>query len=68
MKNTLYPELIGRIGNEKYPPFRGEEKPAQPTTGPKGCDENGPATALLIGHLSVQICYQGLRVNDKRTD
>ena len=23
---------------------------------PKGCDENGPAAALLIGHVSVQIC------------
>src|SRR5580693_5862238 len=29
----------------------------QPTgSGPKGCDENGPAAALLVGHVSVQIC------------
>src|SRR5258705_10819624 len=24
--------------------------------GPEGCDENGPAAALLVGHVSVQIC------------
>src|ERR1700736_2177391 len=24
--------------------------------GPEGCDENGPAVALLVGHVSVQIC------------
>src|ERR1700726_4140717 len=24
--------------------------------GPEGCDENGPAAALLVGHLSIQIC------------
>src|SRR5258705_3415021 len=23
---------------------------------PRGCDENGPAAALLVGHVSVQIC------------
>ena len=23
---------------------------------PKGCDENGPAAALLVGHVSIQIC------------
>ena len=29
----------------------------QPTgSGPEGCDENGPAAALLVGHVSVQIC------------
>jgi hypothetical protein len=22
----------------------------------KGCDENGPAAALLVGHVSIQIC------------
>jgi hypothetical protein len=22
----------------------------------EGCDENGPAAALLVGHVSVQIC------------
>ena len=32
-----------------------EEK--QPTgPGPKGCDENGLAAALLVGHVSIQIC------------
>ena len=25
-------------------------------SGPKGCDENGPAAALLVGHVSIQIC------------
>src|SRR5271166_5814836 len=29
----------------------------QPTgSGPEGCDENGPAAALFVGHVSVQIC------------
>jgi hypothetical protein len=29
----------------------------QPTgAGPEGCDENGPAAALLVGHVSIQIC------------
>src|SRR5580700_1626319 len=29
----------------------------QPTgPGPEGCDENGPAAALLVGHVSLQIC------------
>jgi hypothetical protein len=31
-----------------------EKQPNGP--GPKGCDENGPAAALLVGHVSVQIC------------
>src|SRR6202012_4384035 len=32
-----------------------EEK--QPTgPGPEGCVENGPAAALLVGYLSIQIC------------
>ena len=26
------------------------------TRGPEGCDENGPAAALLLGHVSIQIC------------
>ncbi len=25
-------------------------------SGPTGCDENGPATALLVGHVSIEIC------------
>jgi len=29
----------------------------QPTGhGPEGCDENGPAAALLVGYVSMQIC------------
>ncbi|HXM02851.1 MAG TPA: hypothetical protein VN939_09635, partial [Chthoniobacterales bacterium] len=24
--------------------------------GPEGCDENGPAAALLVGYVSIQIC------------
>jgi hypothetical protein len=29
----------------------------QPTGhGPQGCDENGPAAALLVGYVSIQIC------------
>jgi hypothetical protein len=29
----------------------------QPTHhSPEGCDENGPAAALLVGHVSIQIC------------
>jgi hypothetical protein len=27
------------------------------TRGPEGCDENGPAAALLLGHVSIQICF-----------
>ena len=26
------------------------------TRGPERCDENGPAAALLLGHVSIQIC------------
>src|SRR4029077_18286363 len=29
---------------------------SQKTRGPEGCDENGPAAALLLGHVSIQIC------------
>src|ERR1700751_1462859 len=28
----------------------------QKTRGPEGCDENGPAPALLLVHVSIQIC------------
>ncbi|MFY9986994.1 MAG: hypothetical protein WAK31_19695, partial [Chthoniobacterales bacterium] len=29
----------------------------QPTGhGPEGCDENGPAAALLVGYVSIKIC------------
>ena len=28
----------------------------QKTRSPKGCDENGPAATLLLGHVSIQIC------------
>src|ERR1700737_2644484 len=30
-----------------------EKQPTGP--GPTGCDENGPAAALLVGHVSIQI-------------
>src|SRR5262249_61483603 len=26
------------------------------TRGPEGCDENRPTAALLLGHVSIQIC------------
>ncbi|HEX3443719.1 MAG TPA: WYL domain-containing protein [Chthoniobacterales bacterium] len=26
------------------------------TRGPEGCNENGPAAALLLSHVSIQIC------------
>jgi hypothetical protein len=36
---------------------RSEQRGKQPTdNGPDGCDENGPAAALLVGHVSIQIC------------
>src|ERR1700736_1300122 len=31
-----------------------EKQPTGP--GPEGCDENGPAAAVLVGHVSIQIC------------
>src|SRR5271166_6664242 len=31
-----------------------EKRPTGP--GPEGCDENGPTAALLVGHVSIQIC------------
>jgi hypothetical protein len=37
----------GRVSNA-------EKQPTGP--GPEGCDENGPAVALLVGHVSIQIC------------
>jgi hypothetical protein len=36
----------GRVSNAEKPPTG---------TGPEGCDENGPAAALLVGHVSIQI-------------
>src|SRR5260370_1608079 len=29
---------------------------SQKTRRPEGCDENGPAAALLLSHVSIQIC------------
>src|SRR6202795_2063704 len=29
---------------------------SQKTRSPEGCDENGPAVALLLSHVSIQIC------------
>jgi len=37
----------GRVSNA-------EKQPTGP--GPEGCDENGPAAALLVGHVSIEIC------------
>src|ERR1700736_1451986 len=31
-----------------------EKQPTGPA--PQGCDEKGPAAALLVGHVSIQIC------------
>jgi len=28
----------------------------QKARSPEGCDENGPAAALLLSHVSIQIC------------
>src|ERR1700692_3891214 len=28
----------------------------QKTRSPEGCDENGPAAALVLSHVSIQIC------------
>jgi hypothetical protein len=39
-----YPSHTGRASNA-------EKQPTGP--GPEGCDENGPAAALLVGHVSV---------------
>src|ERR1700692_311497 len=34
-----------------------EQRGKTPTgPSPEGCDENGPAAALLVGHVSIQIC------------
>jgi hypothetical protein len=36
---------------------RSEQRKKEPTgPGPEGCDENGPAAALLVGYVSIQIC------------
>src|SRR6516164_43583 len=29
---------------------------SEKTRSPEGCDENGPAAALLLSHVSIQIC------------
>jgi hypothetical protein len=31
-------------------------QPNQKTRSPEGCDENGPAAALLLSHVSIKIC------------
>jgi len=46
-QNSVLRRLPGRASNA-------EKQPTGP--GPEGCDENGPAAALLIGHESIQIC------------
>ena len=35
---------------------RATRKNSQLTSGPEGCLENGPAAALLVGYVSIQIC------------
>src|ERR1700729_4095353 len=42
-----YLSHTGRASNAENKPTR---------HGPKGCVENGPAAALLVGYVSVQIC------------
>jgi len=42
-----YSNHTGRASNA-------EKEPTGP--GPEGCDENGLAAALLVGHVSIQIC------------
>jgi hypothetical protein len=42
-----YLNHTGRVSNA-------EKQPTGP--GPEGCGENGPAAALLVGHVSIQIC------------
>jgi hypothetical protein len=40
--------------SESYGPREQRRKTAN-WPGPEGCDENGPAAALLVGHVSIQI-------------
>ena len=42
-----YLNHTGRVSNA-------EKQPTGP--GPEGCVENGPTAALLVGHVSIQIC------------
>jgi len=35
---------------------RGRGTAGQKTRSPEGCDENGPAAALLLSHVSIKIC------------
>jgi hypothetical protein len=46
----LYLNHTGRASNA-------EKRPTG--SGPKGCDENGPATALLVGHVPHHFCTGG---------
>ena len=39
--------------SESYGPSEQRGKNSQLTPGPEGCDENGPAAALLVGHASI---------------
>jgi hypothetical protein len=41
--------------SESYGPSEQRRKTANRPQA-QSCDENGPATALLVGHLSIQIC------------
>jgi hypothetical protein len=42
------------IPSDQLAALQGTEKQST-GPGPKGCDENGPAAALLVGHVSIQI-------------
>jgi hypothetical protein len=33
-----------------------DKEAGQKARSPEGCDENGPAAALLLSHVSIQIC------------
>src|SRR6516165_7970756 len=35
---------------------KSDKAASQKTRSPEGCDENGPAAALLLSHVSIQIC------------
>ncbi len=42
--------------SESYGSIRSNAEKQSTGSGPEGCDENGPAAALLVGHVSIQIC------------
>src|ERR1700736_3822078 len=68
--SVLSPEIAGSLPEVSWLFFKARAKhpylshtgrasntEKQPTgPGPRGCDENGLAAALLVGHVSIQIC------------